>query len=240
MLTGDNERTANAIAKEAGVDEVVAGADVAIDAADVVLVKSNLLDVPKAIRLSRATIRNIHENLFWAFIYNVIGIPLAAGCCYKLFGWSLNATFAALAMSLSSFCVVTNALRLNFANISSSHRDKKLRKHISGTILQTATKTETDAAPITISDEFKTVATPNNNQQINNSEDTPMTKTFTVEGMMCSHCEAAVKKTLETIPGVDSAKANHKTNSVEVVFTKKVPLDLLKEALSKEDYILKD
>lgn len=267
MLTGDNERTANAIAKEAGVDEVVAGvlpdgkeaiiqklqehghvtmvgdgindapaltradvgmaigagADVAIDAADVVLVKSNLLDVPAAIRLSRATIRNIHENLFWAFIYNIIGIPLAAGCYYKLFGWSLNATFAALAMSLSSFCVVTNALRLNFANISSSHKDKKLKKSISEKILQTADNPETSASP-----------------EASKPEDTPMIRTFTVEGMMCSHCEAAVKKALEAIPGVDSAKANHKTNSVEVSFSENVPVETIKEVITTAGYEFKD
>lgn len=267
MLTGDNERTANAIAKEAGVDEVVAGvlpdgkeaiiqklqehghvtmvgdgindapaltradvgmaigagADVAIDAADVVLVKSNLLDVPAAIRLSRATIRNIHENLFWAFIYNVIGIPLAAGCYYKLFGWSLNATFAALAMSLSSFCVVTNALRLNFANISSSHKDKKLKKLISGKIIKINKEPETNALP-----------------EASKPEDSPMIKTFTVEGMMCSHCEAAVKKALEAIPGVDTAKANHKTNSVEVNFSEKVSVEIIKEAITTAGYEFKD
>ncbi|MCQ2103501.1 MAG: heavy metal translocating P-type ATPase [Fibrobacter sp.] len=282
MLTGDNERTANAIAKEAGVDEVVAGvhpdgkeaiiqklqehghvtmvgdgindapaltradvgmaigagADVAIDAADVVLVKSNLLDVPAAIRLSRATIRNIHENLFWAFIYNVVGIPLAAGCYYKLFGWSLNATFAALAMSLSSFCVVTNALRLNFANISSSHRDKKLKKSISGKIIKVnddpSAELESDAAPITTANNPGSSASP----EAAESEDS-MIKTFTVEGMMCSHCEAAVKKALEAIPGVDSAKANHKTNSVEVNFSEQVSVETIKEAITTAGYEFK-
>lgn len=283
MLTGDNERTASAIAKEAGVDEVVAGvlpdgkeaiiqklqehghvtmvgdgindapaltradvgmaigagADVAIDAADVVLVKSNLLDVPAAIRLSRATIRNIHENLFWAFIYNVIGIPLAAGCYYKLFGWSLNATFAALAMSLSSFCVVTNALRLNFANISSSHKDKKLKKPISGKIIKVndepSAELESDAALITTANNPETSASP----EASETEDS-MTKTFTVEGMMCSHCEAAVKKALEAISGVDTAKANHKTNSVEVNFSEKVPVETIKEAITTAGYEFKD
>ena len=284
MLTGDNERTANAIAKEAGVDEVVAGvhpdgkeaiiqklqqhghvtmvgdgindapaltradvgmaigagADVAIDAADVVLVKSNLLDVPAAIRLSRATIRNIHENLFWAFIYNVIGIPLAAGCYYKLFGWSLNATFAALAMSLSSFCVVTNALRLNFANISSSHKDKKLKKLISEKIIKVnddpSAELESDAAPITTADNPETNALP----EASKPEDSPMIKTFTVEGMMCCHCEAAVKKALEAISGVDSAKADHKTNSVEVNFSEKVSVETIKEAITSAGYEFKD
>lgn len=277
MLTGDNERTASAIAKEAGVDEVVAGvlpdgkeaiiqklqehglvtmvgdgindapaltradvgmaigagADVAIDAADVVLVKSNLLDVPAAIRLSRASIRNIHENLFWAFIYNVIGIPLAAGCYYKLFGWSLNATFAALAMSLSSFCVVTNALRLNFANIGSSHRDKKLKKSISGKIIKV---NDEPSAELETADNPETNVLP----EASKPEDTPMTKTFTVEGMMCSHCEAAVKKALEAIPGVDSAKANHKTNSVEVTFSEKVPVETFKKVITTAGYEFKD
>lgn len=259
MLTGDNQRTANAIAREAGVDEVAAGvlpdgkeaiirelqehghvtmvgdgindapaltradvgmaigagADVAIDAADVVLVKSNLRDVPMAIRLSRATIRNIHENLFWAFVYNVVGIPLAAGCYYKLFGWSLNATFAALAMSLSSFCVITNALRLNFANIKDSRKDKKLKIFVSGKILKTA------------------------DEPIIESKEETMNKTFHVEGMMCPHCEASVKKALEAIPGVDSAKADHKTNSVEVSFTENVPDETIRDAVVKAGYEFK-
>lgn len=250
MLTGDNERTAKAIAKEAGVDEVTAGilpdgkeaiikelqkqghvtmvgdgindapalaradvgmaigagTDVAIDAADVVLMKSNLRDVPMAIRLSRATIRNIRENLFWAFIYNVIGIPLAAGCYYKLFGWSLNATFAALAMSLSSFCVVTNALRLNFAKIHVN------RNNLKNTELSNPTELEKNS----------------------------LSKTFKVEGMMCSHCEAAVKKALEAIPGVDTVKADHKTNSVEISFTERVPLEAIKEAVSAAGYEFKN
>lgn len=259
MLTGDNQRTANAIAREAGVDEAAAGvlpdgkeaiirelqehghvtmvgdgindapaltradvgmaigagADVAIDAADVVLVKSNLRDVPMAIRLSRATIRNIHENLFWAFVYNVVGIPLAAGCYYKLFGWSLNATFAALAMSLSSFCVITNALRLNFANIKDSRKDKKLKNLVSGKILKTA------------------------DEPIIDSKDETMNKTFHVEGMMCPHCEASVKKALEAVPGVDSVKADHKTNSVEVSFTENVPDETIRDAVVKAGYEFK-
>lgn len=259
MLTGDNQRTANAIAREAGVDEVAAGvlpdgkeaiirelqehghvtmvgdgindapaltradvgmaigagADVAIDAADVVLVKSNLRDVPMAIRLSRATIRNIHENLFWAFVYNVVGIPLAAGCYYKLFGWSLNATFAALAMSLSSFCVITNALRLNFANIKDSRKDKKLKIFVSGKILKTA------------------------DEPIIESKEETMNKTFHVEGMMCPHCEASVKKALEAVPGVDSVKADHKTNSVEVSFTENVPDETIRDAVVKAGYEFK-
>lgn len=261
MLTGDNQRTAATIAAQVGVDEVVsdvlpgdkesvirklqehgkvmmvgdgindapaltradvgvaigAGTDVAIDAADVVLMKNSLLDVAAAIRLSRRTIRNIRENLFWAFIYNVIGIPLAAGCYYKLFGWSLNASFAALAMSLSSFCVVSNALRLNLVKVHDSKKDRRLKNAVEGTLVE---KTQ-DTAEIA-------------------AESFPQTVTYSVEGMMCGHCEAAVKKALESIDGIDSATASHKAGTVEIVFTKKVPLDLLKEALSKEDYILKD
>ncbi len=277
MLTGDNQRTANAIAKEAGVDEVAAGvlpdgkeaiirelqehghvtmvgdgindapaltradvgmaigagADVAIDAADVVLVKSNLRDVPMAIRLSRATIRNIHENLFWAFIYNVVGIPLAAGCYYKLFGWSLNATFAALAMSLSSFCVITNALRLNFANIKDSRKDKKLKNLVSKKILKTADEPIIDSKSI---EDEKNVAVPNST--IESKEET-MNKTFHVEGMMCPHCEASVKKALEAIPGVDSAKADHKTSTVAVTFSEEVSDEIIKDAVVKAGYEFK-
>ena len=277
MLTGDNQRTANAIAKEVGVDEVAAGvlpdgkeaiirelqehghvtmvgdgindapaltradvgmaigagADVAIDAADVVLVKSNLRDVPMAIRLSRATIRNIHENLFWAFIYNVVGIPLAAGCYYKLFGWSLNATFAALAMSLSSFCVITNALRLNFANIKDSRKDKKLKNLISGKIFKTADEPIIESK--SIADE-KNVAAPNNTTE---SKDETMNKTFHVEGMMCPHCEASVKKALEVIPGVDSAKADYKTSTVAVTFSEEVSDEIIKDAVVKAGYEFK-
>lgn len=277
MLTGDNQRTANAIAKEAGVDEVAAGvlpdgkeaiirelqehghvtmvgdgindapaltradvgmaigagADVAIDAADVVLVKSNLRDVPMAIRLSRATIRNIHENLFWAFIYNVVGIPLAAGCYYKLFGWSLNATFAALAMSLSSFCVITNALRLNFANIKDSRKEKKLKNLISGKNFKTADEPIIESK--SIADE-KNVAAPNNTTE---SKDETMNKTFHVEGMMCPHCEASVKKALEVIPGVDSAKADHKTSTVAVTFSEEVSDEIIKDAVVKAGYEFK-
>ncbi|MCQ2049814.1 MAG: heavy metal translocating P-type ATPase [Candidatus Saccharibacteria bacterium] len=277
MLTGDNQHTANAIANEAGVDEVAAGvlpdgkeaiirelqehghvtmvgdgindapaltradvgmaigagADVAIDAADVVLVKSNLRDVPMAIRLSRATIRNIHENLFWAFIYNVVGIPLAAGCYYKLFGWSLNATFAALAMSLSSFCVITNALRLNFANIKDSRKDKKLKNLISGKIFKTADEPIIESK--SIADE-KNIAAPNST--IESKEET-MNKTFHVEGMMCPHCEASVKKALEAIPGVDSAKADYKTSTVAVTFSEEVSDETIKDAVVKAGYEFK-
>ena len=243
MLTGDNEQTAKAIGKQAGVDEVIAGVlpdgkesvirnlkrhgktamvgdgindapaltradtgiaigagtDVAIDAADVVLVKSRLIDVPAAIRLSRATLTNIHENLFWAFFYNVIGIPLAAGLWYPLLGWKLNPMFGAAAMSLSSFCVVTNALRLNLCKVYDSKRDKKIK-------------------------------------QIKESEGKNMTKTLNVEGMMCGHCEARVKKALEALDAVDEAVVSHTDGTAVVTLNAEVSDDLLKETVEAQDY----
>ena len=243
MLTGDNEKTAKAIGKQAGVDEVIAGVlpdgkesvirnlkrhgktamvgdgindapaltradtgiaigagtDVAIDAADVVLVKSRLIDVPAAIRLSRATLTNIHENLFWAFFYNVIGIPLAAGLWYPLLGWKLNPMFGAAAMSLSSFCVVTNALRLNLCKVYDSKRDKKIK-------------------------------------QIKESEEKNMTKTLNVEGMMCGHCEARVKKALEALDAVDEAVVSHTDGTAVVTLNAEVSDDLLKETVEAQDY----
>jgi len=242
MLTGDNERTAKAIGKQAGVDEVIAGVlpdgkasainrlklrgkvamvgdgindapaltaadtgiaigagtDVAIDAADVVLMKSRLSDVPAAIRLSRATLRNIHENLFWAFIYNTIGIPLAAGLFISLFGWQLNPMFGAAAMSLSSFCVVTNALRLNLFDMYSTKRDRKIKN-----------KTK---------------------------EVKPMTKTMKIEGMMCGHCEARVKKTLEKIEGVAEAQVSHTAGTAVLTLSAPVADDVLKKAIEDQDY----
>lgn len=243
MLTGDNERTAKAIGREAGVDEVIAGVlpdgkesvirklqeqgkvamvgdgindapaltradigiaigagtDVAIDAADVVLMKSRLSDVPAAIRLSRATLKNIHENLFWAFIYNVIGIPLAAGVWISLFNWQLNPMFAAAAMSLSSFCVVTNALRLNFLDIRSTKKDKKVK-----------------------------------NKQIKENE--TMEKTLKIEGMMCGHCEAHVKKALEALSEVDEAIVSHEAGTAVVKLNSKVADDVLEKAVEDEGY----
>lgn len=243
MLTGDNEQTAKAIGKQAGVDDVIAGVlpdgkesvirnlkrhgktamvgdgindapaltradtgiaigagtDVAIDAADVVLVKSRLIDVPAAIRLSRATLTNIHENLFWAFFYNVIGIPLAAGLWYPLLGWKLNPMFGAAAMSLSSFCVVTNALRLNLCKVYDSKRDKKIK-------------------------------------QIKESEEKNMTKTLNVEGMMCGHCEARVKKALEALDAVDEAVVSHTDGTAVVTLNAEVSDDLLKETVEAQDY----
>lgn len=246
MLTGDNERTAKAVGKEAGVDEVIAevlpdgkesvirklkekgkvamvgdgindapaltradmgiaigaGTDVAIDAADVVLMKSRLSDVPAAIRLSRATLTNIHENLFWAFFYNVIGIPLAMGLWIPVFGWKLNPMFGAAAMSLSSFCVVSNALRLNFFDIRRSDRDKKIK-----------TKSHKKE-----------------------KESKTMEKTLKVEGMMCGHCEATVKKALEALDGVSAAEADHVKGTATVTLTKDVPTEVLKKAIEDKDY----
>ena len=242
MLTGDNERTAKAIGAQAGVDEVIAGVlpdgkasvisrlkaegktamvgdgindapaltaadvgiaigagtDVAIDAADAVLMKSRLSDVPAAVRLSRAALRNIHENLFWAFIYNAIGIPLAAGVWIPLFHWQLNPMFGAAAMSLSSFCVVTNALRLNFFDIHNADKDKKIKPK----------KKEKDT----------------------------MTKTMKIEGMMCGHCEAAVKKALEAIPTVSEANVSHEAGPAVVTLSSDTPDDVLRKAVEDKDY----
>ncbi len=245
MLTGDNERTAKAIGKQAGVDEVIAGVfpegkesvirklkkrgkvtmvgdgindapaltradmgiaigagtDIAIDAADVVLMKSSLMDVPAAIRLSRATLKNIHENLFWAFFYNIIGIPLAAGVWIPVFGWTLNPMFGAAAMSLSSFCVVTNALRLNLFQMYNAGKDKKIKQA---------------------------------NQKV--QEDETMTKTMKINGMMCGHCEAAVKKALEAVEGVESAQVSHEEGTAIVTLQSDVADEVLKKAVEDKDY----
>ena len=255
MLTGDNRRTAEAIGAQAGVDEVVAdvlpdgkenvirelqkfgkvamvgdgindapaltradmgiaigaGTDVAIDAADVVLMKSRLSDVPAAIRLSRAALRNIHENLFWAFIYNVIGIPLAAGVWIPLFGWKLNPMFGAAAMSLSSFCVVTNALRLNLFKLHNAGRDHKRKDAIAVDIIS-------------------------DNSNDKKEEDNKMTKTIHIEGMMCGHCEAHVKKALEAIDGVAEAQASHEKGTAVVTLTADVADDVLTKAVEEQDY----
>ena len=246
MLTGDNERTAKAIGEQAGVDEVIAGVlpegkeavirslkkkgkvamvgdgindapaltradigiaigagtDIAIDAADVVLMKSRLSDVPAAIRMSRATLRNIHENLFWAFFYNVIGIPLAAGVWIPLFEWQLNPMFGAAAMSLSSFCVVTNALRLNWFKMYDGSHDKKVRA----------------------------------NRSKKKQEEEMMTKTIKIEGMMCGHCEAAVKKALEALDQVETAEVSHEAGTAVVTLNSKISDDVLKKAVEEKDY----
>ena len=241
MLTGDNERTAKAIGKQTGVDEVIAGVlpagkesvicklkkrgkvamvgdgindapalkradigiaigagtDIAIDTADVVLMKSKLSDVPASIRLSRATLKNIHQNLFWAFFYNVIGIPLAMGVWIPVFNWELNPMFGAMAMSLSSFCVVSNALRLNFVNVHNSSKDKKVK-----------VKNKKDSLEVTLK----------------------------IEGMMCGHCEKRVKKCLEAIPEVEEAIASHEEGIAEIVLNKKVSVDILKKAVIEQGY----
>ena len=251
MLTGDNERTAKAIGAQAGVDEVIAGVlpdgkesvirklkeqgkvamvgdgindapaltradmgiaigagtDIAIDAADVVLMKSRLSDVPAAIRLSRAALHNIHENLFWAFAYNVIGIPLAAGIWIPLFGWQLNPMYGAAAMSLSSFCVVTNALRLNLVKIHDASHDKKV-------------KNRSHQASATI----------------NQMEDNSMEKTMKIEGMMCGHCEARVKKALEALPQVAEAQVSHEKGTAVVKLNAEVSNEELTRAVEEQDY----
>ena len=248
MLTGDNERTAKAIGQQAGVDEVIAGVlpegkeqvirklkekgkvamvgdgindapaltradmgiaigagtDVAIDAADVVLMKSRLSDVPAAIRMSRATLHNIHENLFWAFFYNIIGIPLAAGVWYPLFRWKLNPMFGAAAMSLSSFCVVSNALRLNLFKMYDASKDKKLKA-----------KKE---------------------KKRSKKEDKTMKKIMHIEGMMCGHCEAAVKKALEALPQVDEAVVSHEAGTAELTLNAEIADDVLKKTVEDKDY----
>ena len=259
MLTGDNERTARAIGAQAGVDDVIAGVlpdgkesvirklqqygkvamvgdgindapaltradmgiaigagtDVAIYAADVVLMKSRLSDVAAAVRLSRATLRNIHENLFWAFFYNVIGIPLAAGVWIPIFGWTLNPMFGAAAMSLSSFCVVTNALRLNLFNMHDAKKDKKLKN---------------PAIIKELVDNNKT----NHNQE--NKEIGTMKKTMKIEGMMCGHCEATVKKALEGLDGVASAEVSHEAGTAVVELSADVADDVLKKTVEDKDY----
>lgn len=243
MLTGDNERTAKAVGKLAGVDEVIAGVmpdgkekvvaelkkqgkvlmvgdgindapaltradigmaigsgtDIAIDAADVVFMKSKLTDVPAAVRLSRKTLRNIHENLFWAFIYNVIGIPLAAGVWIPLLGWQLNPMFGAAAMSLSSFCVVTNALRLNFFDITNPKKDRKIK--------------------------YKS-----------KKDDNAMTKTMKIDGMMCSHCEGRVKQSLEGLAQVSQAEVSHEKGTAVVTLTAEVSIDVLKKTVEDQGY----
>ena len=271
MLTGDNERTARAVAARAGITEVIAGVlpdgkeqvvrslkeegrvamagdgindapaltradigiaigagtDVAIDAADVVLMKSSLKDIPAAVRLSRATLRNIHENLFWAFIYNIIEIPLAAGVWIPLFHWQLNPMFGAAAMSLSSFCVVTNALRLNLFKVYDSSHDRKQKGR-----RQTAHKENTAGAGQTTGE----IQAEGSTKNIKKEEGNEMKKTMKIEGMMCGHCEAAVKKALEAVDGVESALVSHEKGSAEVTLTKEVADDVLKKAVEDKDY----
>lgn len=262
MLTGDNEKTAAAIGRQAGVDDIIAdvlpegkeeqvrrlgkrgkvimvgdgindapaltradigiaigaGTDVAVDAADVVLMKSKLSDVPAAIRLSRGVLRNIHENLFWAFIYNVIGIPLAAGVWIPLFGWQLNPMFGAAAMGLSSFCVVSNALRLNFLDLRSTKRDKRI-KH-----------------PAVRENEIQTSEMAVENKNKPEKETDTMKKTMKIDGMMCEHCEARVKKCLEALDGVESAEVSHEAGTAVLKMSVDVSDDVLKKAVEDQDY----
>ena len=298
MLTGDNERTANAIGQQVGVNEVIAGVlpdgkeavirelkahgktimvgdgindapaltsadigiaigagtDVAIDAADVVLMKSRLSDIPAAIRLSRATLTNIHENLFWAFFYNVLGIPLAAGCYVHLFGWTLNPMIGAAAMSLSSFFVVSNALRLNMFKPDDASHDKSLKVQAAvnadGKLLGSKDKTEDNGnsccssnSGSICSNNIGSIADNNSKTVSSNNalskEENTMQKTINIEGMMCHHCEMAVQKALEALDNVNHAEVSHEKGTAVVDLSADVPNDVLKKAVEDKDYTVK-
>ena len=279
MLTGDRKKTADSIAHQVGVNEVIAevlpdgkeevvrglmdqgrtamigdgindapaltranvgiaigaGTDVALDAADVVLVNSRLADAVKAVKLGRATLKNIHENLFWAFFYNVICIPVAAGAYIHLFGWALNPMLGAAAMSLSSFCVVTNALRLNLFDAKYRNSDTASSKtDATGRNRSDSGKTTDDSSSQTAA--LNAGTSDNNKSDHNESEENLMQKTMKIEGMMCTHCEAAVKKALEALDGVDSAEVSHEAGTAVVSMTAEVADAALKEAVEAKDY----